>query len=86
MKIVGNCILFRSRNEFFKKELNGLKPNTIRSIDPNLDLSDIKHIRIEHTDTGDFFTRALTDISVIGSVLDRELVVFSWDQSKVVFI
>ncbi|MCK4268974.1 MAG: hypothetical protein KAW93_00675 [Methanogenium sp.] len=84
MKIEGDNIFFKSRDPFYQKEWRGLKPNTIRSIDPKLDLSDLKHITIVHKDTDAHFTRVLTDISVVGSVLERELVVFSWDPKAIV--
>ena len=78
MKIKGNTIFFKSWPHYFQKEQYGSKPNTVRFIDPDLDLSDIKYIKIENEVTAATFTRDISDISTVGEILDDVLVVFSW--------
>lgn len=62
-------IKFRSIPRFFDKEKRGVKPNTIRRIedtDPKAALVRVAtHIIIENTETGETFTREITDASYI---------------------
>jgi hypothetical protein len=62
---------FKSNPEFFVKEKNGQKPNTVRVCDDNDDLrfvalrsGDCKMIRIRNTITGESFEREIMDVSV----------------------
>ena len=87
MKIENNTIIFKSLPEFFHKEKNGLKSNTIRKIsysDPKewMDFVDFKRefdrlpnkkIQIINAVTQESFTRRLTDISAFEGHF-----IFSW--------
>lgn len=57
----------RSIPENWDKEFNGNKPNTIRVLDGN----DV--IEVENTETGDVFTRRITDITTW-----KGMIVISW--------
>lgn len=79
MEIIGDMIIFKSTEEFFTKEKNGSKSNTVRipsyedrdSIIESMDK--LSQITIISTDTGENFVRKLTDISTY-----REIIIFSW--------
>jgi hypothetical protein len=77
------CVVFKSDKEFFDKEESGKKPNTIRllrSVD-FLRLKACYYITIyQNHDTHLYFDRKITDISKIGTLAGKELVVISWGQ------
>ena len=65
-------IVFKSIPEYYKKEISGIKNNTVRFVDTVEDkkilslLNDIKCIRIVNTDDStcvSFFVRTITDIT-----------------------
>lgn len=79
MIINKDTIYFKSLPEFFEKEKDGRKPNTVRSLVPgeysNFDANrtKIKKICIVNSETREPFFRILTDISEF-----KNLVIFSW--------
>lgn len=64
-----NTVEFKSSPEFFVKERDGLKPNTVRIIEYSderflrLDSGDVKFIRVFNTETNECFDREITDYS-----------------------
>ena len=64
-------ILVRSNPENFHKELNNLKTNTVRFLDGK------DKIIIEHTETGETFTRTISDITVY-----KDAIIISWKDSN----
>jgi hypothetical protein len=78
-------IRFKSIPSFWTAEESGAKPNTVRIMDvPPLDFTDTRFEPDERTITmvnsrdGREFTRTLTDVSVVGDLLGKVLVVWSW--------
>lgn len=79
-------IVFKSTNEFYIKEESGIKPNTARQVD-SFELRYIEKadlITIENIDTGQHFTRQITDLSLLGNILGKPLIVISWNPNKVI--
>ena len=84
MKIEGGTIIFKSAPEFFQKEQNGSKPNTVRILSRVEEeelykaKDQLKTIRIVSTETGHGFERRIRDISPV--VLSENCRVFtiSW--------
>jgi len=86
MKIEKNTIIFKSLPEFFHKEKNGLKCNTVRTIitvnefkefvsfKQEFDKIPNKQIQIINAVTQESFTRRLTDISAFEGHF-----IFSWE-------
>lgn len=80
MKIRGSTICFKSKPEFFEKEQDGKKKNTVRGLgfveSKELEVfkDKITHIQIVNADNGAFFVRELTDISEWAGVT-----IFSWN-------
>ena len=79
-------IIFKSTNEFYIKEESGIKPNTVRQVDSselryieNADLITIYNITTRH-----HFTRQITDLSLLGNILGKPLIVISWDPNEVI--
>jgi len=79
-------IIFKSIPRYFQKEESGLKPNTVRIVDHSeyhaiLNMfkdGELEEILIHKSASEDHFCRKLTDISYVGSIAGKELVVFSW--------
>ena len=70
-------IEFKSVREYFRKEMQGLKPNTIRKVDDdvrfdllrdfwrgNINQLNIRIVSVENPDES--FSREITDVSVMG--------------------
>ncbi|MCK4529284.1 hypothetical protein KAW18_18125 [candidate division WOR-3 bacterium] len=79
-------IILRSTNEFYIKEESGIKPNTVRQVD-SVELRYIEKadlITIENIDTGQHFTQQITDLSLLGNILGKPLIVISWNPNKVI--
>ena len=87
--LYGNCdptVIFKSTNENYVKEESGIKPNTVRQID-SFDLKYVENsifIQIRHVDTGEKFTRKITDLSFLGSILGKPFIVISWNPNEVI--
>ena len=66
--------------EFYEKEKSGEKPNTVRCIETDvyLQIKKANLITIHNKITGDQFTRSITDISIIGYILNNKYIVISW--------
>ena len=76
---------FKSIPEYWEKEEAGQKPNTERVMDAApttvraaLASGQAVRIRITNTQTMAVFERGLTDVSVIGSLCGKVIVVWSW--------
>jgi hypothetical protein len=72
-------VAFRSDPEFYRKEHNGYKPNTVREVDETdhrfitLRAGRAKTIRIVSTKTNQSFMRVITDVSFY-----KNLCIISW--------
>jgi len=72
-------VKFKSIPEMWIKEKNGRKPNTVREIDEMdtrfqmLMESETNLITIENSETGETFSRAITDVSIWNN-----LMIISW--------
>lgn len=60
-------IIVKSIPEYYEKEKNGTKPNTVRKLDGN------DTIEVHNTETGDKFERKLTDLTEY-----KGTIIFSW--------
>ena len=92
MKIVdGDTVVFKSGRSFYEIEECGLKPNTVRVLDEEearlfadwiMDADVVQHkiqyIEIQNKHGQESFRRKLTDVSFIGSIHEKYLLVFSW--------
>ncbi|MCK4528000.1 hypothetical protein KAW18_11580 [candidate division WOR-3 bacterium] len=84
MDINKETIFFRSVPEYYFKEKNGKKPNTVRHIvgrDAEIFgeyKETLKYIVISDTDTGEWFERELTDISSVTLFDEANVWIFSW--------
>ncbi len=73
-------VMFKSIPEMFKKEISGIKPNTVRKIDEfderfkKLAEGDCRIISIVNTETEEVFQRIITDVSIWG-----DLMIISWE-------
>lgn len=79
-------VVFKLINEHYVKEESGIKPNTVRQINP-LQLKYAENaifVQIQHVDTGKHFTRKITDLSFLGSILGKPLTVISWNPNEVI--
>lgn len=80
MKIVNNMIFCKSVPEIYLKEKSGEKSNTVRYISNDDVIEQIEGftgITIENTDTGENFTRVLSDVSTT-LVNGVRVFIFSW--------
>jgi len=89
MMRIYNGVVFKSDTNMYVLEESGKKPNTVRLLDRDevkkLELgtdSEPKHITIKHESTGMRFGRELTNISVIGELCGKTIVVFSWKHEE----
>ncbi|MHA1737892.1 MAG: hypothetical protein ACTSWD_04845 [Candidatus Heimdallarchaeota archaeon] len=70
-------VIFKSNSAMFTKEINGVKPNTVRKIDNEdkrfellkrwdgwTNLKTPSHICIEHSETGVHFVRKIEDVTI----------------------
>lgn len=77
-------VIFKSIPIMFNKEKNGLKPNTIREIDEfddrfrKLAEFETNLITIKNSETGETFTRKITDISIW-----KNIMIISWKHEEV---
>jgi hypothetical protein len=92
MRVEGNVIIFSSTPEYYMKEIDGRKPNTIRLIPSDEwnrfmgwcnalnDASVPMKISIEMNTKKrtHYFVRDVKDISFIGELLGSHLVIISW--------
>ena len=85
---------FKSTPEFWALERHGFKPNTVRIMDAAeaeiamegsyaIAFAGPVQIRVVNTATGTAFARTLTDISIVGELLGKSIVVFSWRHEDV---
>ena len=85
MRIDNHTIIFKSNPLYYNKEKHGIKPNTVRKVNANElgeiinNLFFIQFIRIENTETEEFFIRKLKDISFI---LPEIEFIFSWEHNE----
>lgn len=86
MKIRGDLITFNSKSSFFSKEISGVKPNTVRVVNQD-ELVEIFNwwriyqnhkIQINEVGSTGWFIRKVIDITEIGEVCGKYLVVISW--------
>lgn len=89
MMMTYNGVVFKSDTNMYVLEESGKKPNTVRVLDreemEKLRLgtdSEPKHITIKHEPTGMRFGRELIDISIIGELCGKTIVVFSWKHEE----
>lgn len=79
-------VIFKSTNEFYIKEELGVKSNTARQVDSDelryIENADL--ITIYNIDTGQHFTRQISDLSLLGNILGKPLIVISWNPIKVI--
>ena len=85
MRMLGEEVIFRSKEPFYSREKSGVKPNTERIMSYEEYEWLLKHepkitkIRIEKFEMSDeYFQCELTDISDVGTLLGNKIVVFSW--------
>lgn len=83
MRLFGDCVGFRSTPEHFAAESDGRKSNTVRWMTPqeydHFQTACPTYIEISETRSEPVsFTRPITDVCVIGSILGNYLVVISW--------
>ena len=79
-----NTVVFRSTSKMYALEKSGKRPNTVRLLDRDdvedllLGKSEPSYIVIRNSVTEQQFERELTNISVIGELCGKTIVVFSW--------
>jgi L-rhamnose mutarotase len=82
MRVVNETIYFEETEALFKKEKSGRKNNTVQVLseqEHNIVLwKAINDIEITNPSTNESFAREITDISRIGTICGRFIVVFSW--------
>lgn len=82
MIINNEMITFKSEEAYYRKEKSGCKNNTVRILSENeYDITQYSKItRIEIINSKDLgsFTRGITDISRIGAMCGKVIVVFTW--------
>jgi L-rhamnose mutarotase len=82
MRVVKETIYFEGTEALFQKEKSGRKNNTVRVLseqEHNAILwKAIKDIEITNPATNESFAREITDVSRIGTMCGRSIVVFSW--------
>lgn len=90
MQIVDDMVVFKSNSEYYMKEEEGKKPNTMRMLSVresqqifDADMNErVKRIRIVLDSMPEFgelsFERELTDISYIGYIAGKMIYIFSW--------
>lgn len=78
-------IIFSSLPEFFEREQDGRKPNTVRIMDTGEAVRAFYAKRIHVTCVGESraFEAPLTDVCDAGEVCGKHLIVFSWDANRV---
>jgi len=79
MHFVEDTVYFKSIPEFYEKEEDNRKCNTVREM-PGVEYSTLlginpEHIVIQNTETSEDFIREITDISRW-----KNLVIISWDE------
>lgn len=87
----GPLVVFKSVPDFWKREYHGFKPNTVRLLDimqEGVERIGAVHLALKqggcatigivNTADGRIFYRRLTDITLAGELLGKELVVLSW--------
>ena len=83
MEFEDNSVIFKSDPLFYEKEKVGTKPNTVRLVSP-CQYDKIKSCKFIKIHTWSFsknltaFKRSITDVSVIGTLAGKELIVISW--------
>ena len=93
MRIIDDTIIFKSANVYYYKEKSGLKPNTVRLIQEGSEVEEFipwayppdwphspkRYIQIENVhDATICFSREVTDVSTIASLLGYRIFVISW--------
>jgi hypothetical protein len=90
MKIDGNKIIFKSIDDFYFKELAGIKPNTVRFVEDSDEMlaiadfaadleSETKYIEIHNKISPHlYFKRCIRDISEIYRLPTMRVWIFSW--------
>jgi len=81
------CVKFKSLPEYWEKELDNRKPNTVRVVDwedkrfQNLKENNYARIKIFNTRTNESFERIIEDITFF-STHTIELVIISWEDKN----
>ncbi len=82
----GSVLLVHSKDDLYYKEKHGSKRNTVRILDisemSKVPCLDTIRISLSDGDSNEFFTRKISDVSVVGHLLGKKMVVFSWDSDK----
>lgn len=82
MKITNGKVYFKSERAYYRKEKSGRKNNTVRILsEAEYDIvhySVVKCIEISNLDNLESFTREITDISRVGAICGKVVVVFTW--------
>ena len=85
--IDGDTVQFKSKDEHWQKEKDGIKPNTVRYIDMMewgvYSAHDIQYISIVHAESGHTFHRKITDMTC-ATVGKQPIFIFSWDHARFV--
>lgn len=92
MKIEDDELVFHSEIGHYRKEENGIKPNTVRVFDwqvwERIQRQKPTKIRIQGIDLGSReegdehleFSRAISDITMVGELAGKVIVIISWYQ------
>lgn len=82
MKRMTNGVSFKSLPGMYEIEENGVKPNTIRMMtEDDCDWLESEHpseIWIVNTKTEEVFVRNITNVLVVGKLLNMKQVLISW--------
>jgi len=88
MMRIYNTVVFKSEKKMYDLEKSGKKTNTVRVLDRDemeklrLSESTPTRIVIKNAVTERGFERDITDISVIGELCGKTIVVFSWKHEE----
>jgi hypothetical protein len=86
MKFIDGVIFFKSGESWYDKEKSGIKNNTVRILSGNeyniVSWNSVVQIEISNPVTEQNFRRDLTDISRIGCMCGKHIVVFTWKLEK----
>ena len=79
-------ITFKSTSYFYEKEESGMKCNTVRIVSAfELQFVEVSaYIKIVKDGSGEHFTRKITDLSFLGSILGKPHIVISWNPNEAV--
>jgi hypothetical protein len=86
MRYVDGVVFFKSNEPWYDKEKFGIKNNTVRILSETefntVSLNSVVQIEISNPVSEQSFRRDLTDLSRIGCVCGKHIVVFTWKTEK----